>query len=198
MNHRNLSLLGALAFALAFAGTARAQSTQPDQPATPASTPATAPAAAPSAQPAVQDSAANSSAAADPSKAAAKKVWTNDDVGDLRANSAISTVGGKQPNQPKPGVKPATASRGKNAQWYSQQITRLQGQIPPIDQKIAALQDAISGKPVTEVRSFGGVRPDDWKDALARLQKQRADIEDKISSLRDDARHNGVPENQIP
>jgi hypothetical protein len=42
------------------------------------------------------------------------------------------------------------------------------------------------------------VRPDDWRDQLARLQKQRDDIVAKISALIDEARHNGVPANALP
>jgi len=51
---------------------------------------------------------------------------------------------------------------------------------------------------VQSTRTYGGTRIDDWHEELVKLQKQREDIETKISSLQDEARHNGVPENQIP
>lgn len=207
MNHLNLTFAAALAFAAATSAPVRAQDSQPAQPATPASTPTTAQDATPSnaaannatANSATPGSAAASSASpADPAKTPAKRVWTNDDVDTLRSSSAISTVGGNS-NSGKAGAKAATtAPRSKNAQYYYNQITKLQGQIPPIDEKISALQAAIEGKPVTEARQYGWSKPGDWPDALAQLQKQKADIQTKIQSLEDQARHVGVPDNQIP
>ena len=207
MDRLTLTLAAALAFAAASAP-ARAQDSQPAQPATPASAPATAQDATPSNATASNGATANSAtpsnapassaSPADPAKTPAKRVWTNDDVDTLRASSAISTVGGNSKSG-KPGAKDATAApRSKNAQYYYNQITKLQAQIPPIDEKIGALQAAIEGKPVTEVRKYGGVKPDDWQDELAQLQKQKADIQTKIESLEDQARHAGVPDNQIP
>ena len=49
-----------------------------------------------------------------------------------------------------------------------------------------------------ETRVYGGGHIDDWHEELVHLQKQRDDIEAKVSALQDEARHNGVPENQIP
>jgi hypothetical protein len=43
-----------------------------------------------------------------------------------------------------------------------------------------------------------GVKIDDWHDELARLQVQRTDVASKINALQDQARHSGVPENEIP
>jgi hypothetical protein len=51
---------------------------------------------------------------------------------------------------------------------------------------------------VQETRTYGGNRIDDWHEELLKFQKQREDIEAKISVLQDEARHRGVPENQIP
>ena len=92
-------------------------------------------------------------------KQPARKVWTDDDVGDLRDRSAISTVG---------------------------------------TTKIRQLQDALDGKAVNSVRTYGGVRADDWRDQLSRLRKQRDDISAKIAALEDEARHNGIAPNALP
>ncbi len=126
-----------------------------------------------------------------------KKVWTNDDVGDLRGRSAISTVGvaanTKQPKQQSTKVaSPATINS------YRNQILKLQAQLPDMDSKIADLQGVLSGNTVNSVRHATGAKIDDWHDELAKLQEQRAATVSKISELQDQARHSGVPENQIP
>src|SRR5215472_15957146 len=74
-----------------------------------------------------------------------KKVWTNSDLQDLRADSPISTVGKQNAAQAARSATRATPAR-YDQQWYSDQITKLQGQLPPIDQKIAELQAGIDGK----------------------------------------------------
>jgi hypothetical protein len=123
-----------------------------------------------------------------------KKVWTNDD-GRFHSPPSPSANASTKPagaaNKPKPN------NNGKNA-GYRAQITKLQGQIPPLDDKIAQLQAALNGQTTNAPRTYGWSKPDDWHDALARYQKQREDIEAKISALEDEARHNGVPESEIP
>jgi len=125
--------------------------------------------------------------------APAKKVWTNDDIHSGAPSSPDSNV---KPagtlNKPKPNAK------GKDAGWYRTQISKLQAQIPPLDEKISQLQAALNGQTVTSTRQYGGARPDDWRDELLRFQKQRDDIDAKIAALEDQARHDGVPENELP
>lgn len=127
-----------------------------------------------------------------------KKVWTNDDVTDLRDHSAISTVGEQNPKAAGVGHKPGQAARNKDASWYSDQIEKLQAKIRPLDDKIGQLQAALNGQTVSTTRQYGSVRPDDWRDQLARLQKERQDINVMIAQLRDEARHAGVALNAIP
>jgi hypothetical protein len=125
-----------------------------------------------------------------------KKVWTNDDVGDLRGHSAISTVGvarAKPPMQPASKVA-STATINS----YRNQILRLEGQLPDMDSKIAELEGVLSGNTVNSTRHASGAKIDDWHDELVRLQQQREETASKISDLQDQARHSGVPENQIP
>jgi len=122
-----------------------------------------------------------------------QKVWTNEDVQDLRDHSAISTVGKPQPPKPNPAETPNRNTPRGNAAWYREQILKLRAKLPPLNDSIQQLQDALSGKTVDSVRRYWGVRPDDWRDQLARLQKQRDDIQAKIAALQDEARHNGVP-----
>ncbi|MGH9701189.1 MAG: hypothetical protein ACRD52_17255 [Candidatus Acidiferrales bacterium] len=170
---------------LALGATAQAQSNAPAATGQAASATATIP-----------PSAVNSSTPAQ----AAKKVWTNEDMGDLRSGSTISTIQNKSQNGA--ARKPATSVKNRNANWYRSQITKLQAQIPPLDAKIAQLQSAIAGHsindPKTSSRPYGGVKPGDWQMQVNQYQQNREELLAKISALQDQARHAGVPDNDIP
>jgi hypothetical protein len=181
MNYRPLTFLAA-ALCVAGAGTAaRAQST---------SSGTSAPAAG-------QTTAANASPAT-PAPTAGKKVWTNEDVPDLRGESVISTVGS---TNAKPTSKPAPAAKNANAKSYQAQIERLEAQIPPLDAQIAELQAAIDGKPTgdgKESQRPRSVKTDSWSTEMQDLQKKRDDTLEKIAALKDQARHQGVAPNTLP
>lgn len=118
-------------------------------------------------------------------------------MGTVHNNSTISTFsnGAKKPANGK--TAPAKPN-SKSAQQYQNQIARLQAKLPPLDEQISELQAGLNGDTVNSTRHYSGVKLDDWRDQLARLQKQREDIVTQISALQDEARHNGVPDNQIP
>ncbi len=181
MNHRSLTLLAAV-LCMAGAGTAaRAQSS---------SSGAAAPAAS-------QTSATNASPAT-PAPPAGKKVWTNDDVSDLRGESVISTVGS---SNAKAASKPAPAAKNASAKSYQAQIERLEAQIPPLDAQIAELQAAIDGKPTGDGKTSQrprSVKTDDWSVEMQELQKKRDDTLEHIAALKDQARHQGVAPNTLP
>ena len=187
MGFARLRSFGLVAFLLTSvpggAAWAQEQSNAPVPPATPAGDPA--PATLQQATPATN-------------APATKRVWTNEDMGDLHRNSAISTFVAPAGKPAKPNEKPAGATKNPNAKRYQDQIAALRAKLPPIDDKISQLKAALSGNTVQETRVYGGAHIDDWHEELAHLQKQREDIETKISALQDEARHNGVPENQIP
>lgn len=173
-----------LIFAAAGATTVRAQNNQPaPPPASSAATPA-------------QATEPNSASSAPAAQTPEKKVWTNEDVGDLRTNSTISTFQPTAAKPAKPGPKPPTAS-ADDIRRYHDQIAKLEAQVPPLDDQIAKLHAALNGETVDETRHMG-VSIDDWRDQMARLQKKRDDILAKISTLQDQARHKGVPPNAIP
>jgi uncharacterized protein YukE len=133
-----------------------------------------------------------------PAPAPTKRVWTNDDIGDLHRNSTISTFSNPGSKPVAANGKPAPTVKTKDAKRYQDQITTLRAKLPALDEKISQLQGVLKGDTVQSARNAGGARIDDWHDELVKLQKQRDDIETKISSLQDEARHNGIPENQIP
>jgi hypothetical protein len=185
MKYRTLAFFSALVLCATLAASSRAQSSS----AGPSSgTPG------PTAEP---PSSQTSSTA--PTQPTTKKVWTNDDVSDLRDGPAISTFTEPNAKPNKPGAKPG--SKGRDAKWYQDQIAKLQAQIPPLDTQIAELQAAIEGKPTGDSRESRrpySVKADQWPTELAQLQKKRSDIETHISALEDEARHNGVSPNALP
>jgi uncharacterized protein YukE len=142
-------------------------------------------------------SAANSPPTNATTQPSAKKVWTNDDMGTIHKQPAISTFSAS--NAKAASVKKTAKTPGaKNGKQYREQILKLQAKLPPLDEQISQLQAGLNGQTVNSTRRYGGLRIDDWHDQLVRLQKQRDDIANTINSLQDEARHNGVPDNQIP
>jgi hypothetical protein len=137
------------------------------------------------------------SASPSPAPAPVKRVWTNDDVGDLRGRSIISTVGPATTKQPTAATKQNVANT-ETIRSYRDRILNLQKQLPNLDSKIAELQSTLNGNTVNSTRHVGGTVIDDWHVQLAKAQQQRDDLTAKISALQDQARHSGVPENQIP
>lgn len=120
--------------------------------------------------------------------ASAKRVWTNDDLSGLHKEASISSFG-SSPAPLKP-AKTTSPTPRRSAAWYREQIAKFQAKIPPID-----------GKPTGDAKKSErpyNVRADDWRAELNQLGKQRGDISDKISELRDQARHDGVPVSALP
>jgi hypothetical protein len=184
MSRRRLIFLAILFSTAVIAAPSRAQDN--------ASTPATAPSGdANQSSPQITP--------APPTQPAAKKVWTNDDLTDLRANHAISNAA---PNagSAKPVAKPATATN-KYAKSYQDQIAKLEAQIPPLDSQIAELQSAIDGKPTGDAKESTrprSVKIDDWSTEMQQLQQKRDDVQSRIAALEDQARSHGVAANTLP
>jgi uncharacterized protein YukE len=198
MNRRTLLFVAALALAAAVSvpEMARAQGGAAGQgaPAGDATTPAAVPAQSNTS--ATANANGTSSAITTAKAAPAKKVWTNEDMGDVHKNSVISTFSA---TSSKPGnTKAAGNAKSGNAKQYQDQITKLQAKLPPLDEQIAELQATLNGTAVNSTRHYSGTKIDDWHEELVQLQKQREDITAKISALQDEARRNGVPPNQIP
>jgi hypothetical protein len=126
-----------------------------------------------------------------------KKVWTNDNLGGSQSQPNDISASSQQNSDPT-STAPAKAQSRKDAKWYHDQIARLQAQIPSLDKTIAELQAALDGKTLNEPLHYGGNRIGDWKEQLQKLETKRQDTLDKIASLEDEARHNGVATNELP
>jgi hypothetical protein len=149
---------------------------------------------------AAQDS-STSQAAPSTAATAPKKIWTNDDVGDLRANSPMPPAGEQRGNSTPAGSGASAAPGRKDASWYHDQIEKLQKQLPPIEAKIADLEAAIDGKPTGDAKSSTrprGVKGGSWQDELAQTHQKHDDIAARIAALRDQARHAGISDSALP
>jgi hypothetical protein len=191
---RTIPSIAFLSLAVFCSASVKAQTVPPPVPADPSSSPAS------------QSSASNDKptpSSPSPATSTTKKVWTEEEMAGLHGKGAdsISQPGNAPANPYAPSTRPKGTSSNRDAKWYHDQIQNLQAKLPPIEKNIAMLQAAISGKPtgdaVTSTRP-SGVKTDDWGVQLAQAQKERDDILAKISALRDEARHKGVPPNALP
>ncbi len=153
---------------------------------------------------AAPDAPSSSSSATTPSQAppaASKKVWTNDNVTELRANSEISTVGRTSASPRDSGRKTVAGSKAHDANWYRDRIVNLEAKLPPLDSQIEQLREGIAGKAMGDGKSSSrprAVKGDSWSREEAELQNKRDGIAAHIDALRDQARHSGVAPNTLP
>jgi len=137
----------------------------------------------------------------------AKKVWTNDDMDQLRARGLISVVG-QEPSQAAPSEQatpsaaseasyPVYESRLDDPEWYAQTAAGLQAEL---DQRQADLQqqqealamakDRITQPGVNLDEPSVGVTP---AAALEVLQARVQEIQGRIDELADLARQHDIP-----
>jgi hypothetical protein len=130
-----------------------------------------------------------------------KKVWTNDDMGQLRTRGLISIVGQEAPAQAAPAVSveisfPVYESRLEDPTWYAEKAAELQS---ALDDAIAALQqernalaeakDGVTAPGVALDKPSVGVTPD---AALALFQAQVDDAQMRLDALSDLARQHNI------
>jgi hypothetical protein len=164
----------------------------------PAATPAVTPSSAPApAHPQAATCAPKPSETSDPAAAntaPAKKVWTNEDFG---THTAVAPKPAPRGNAHPPRSN-ANAQKASRANWYHQQIAKLNTQIATIDDQIAKYQSALRGEmqPATGLQEYH-IRRANWQTEIDKLQKQREDLETKIAGLVDAARHEGIESGQL-
>jgi hypothetical protein len=141
---------------------------------------------------------------------AQKKVWTNEDIDQLRDQGAggISVMGPAAPpatpsaQQGNPAAsgapaKPAKAPalpKEKDPEWYRQQLAPLYAALDRINTQLAAAQAAVDG----DSRGEGGVSMNTRapqgtpQEQVATLQNEQAQVQARIDALLDMARHNDI------
>jgi hypothetical protein len=133
-----------------------------------------------------------------------KKVWTNDDMEQLRARGLISIVGqeatepaAQAPARPAETTYPVYESRLDDPEWYAENAADLQAEL---DRRVADLQqeqealalakDRITQPGVAMDKPSIGVTPD---AALALLEAQVSDVQNQLDDLSELARQHNIP-----
>lgn len=130
-----------------------------------------------------------------------KKVWTNDDMGQLRARGLISIFGPAVNEAAAPSAGPASqpmhASRLQDPEWYAQQAADLQAEL---DKRGADLRDAqtalaqaadrVTQPGIDMGKGNVGVTPE---AGVAILQAEALEIQRQLDELSDLARQNNIP-----
>ena len=135
-----------------------------------------------------------------------KKIWTNDDIDQLRARSPISIVG-REPGEARqqgPGTPqsaqpafPVYESRLDDPTWYANQAAELQAEL---DRRMADVQQQLEAMTVVKDRvTEAGIAMDKPSvgvspaAALATLQGRVQEIQDQLGDLAELARQHGIP-----
>ena len=130
-----------------------------------------------------------------------KKVWTNDDMDQLRSRGLISIVGQEvteaAPQAPAETTYPVYASRLDDPEWYADQAAELQAEL---DDRAAALEQqrqamALAKERITQPgvamnKPSVGVTPD---AAIALLEAQVQEVQSQLDDLSDLARQHDIP-----
>jgi hypothetical protein len=136
-----------------------------------------------------------------------KKVWTNEDMDQLRARGLISIVGPEVneaaapatpvATEPTEAASPAYNSRLEDPEWYAEQAAKLQAEL---DERQAALQqqqtalaqaaDRNTQPGIALDKNNVGVTPE---SGLAILQAQVDEVQSELDELSDLARQNNIP-----
>lgn len=133
-----------------------------------------------------------------------KKVWTNDDMDQLRSRGLIS-IAGQEPAAPAtqaPAAQsettfPVYASRLDDPAWYADKAAELQSQL---DNRLAALQqeqqalalakeDRVTQPGVAMDQPSVGVTP---AGAVASFEAQLQEVQNQLDELNDLARQHGI------
>jgi len=149
---------------------------------------------------------------AQPAPKKAKKVWTNEDLAALPANSPVSsataaptgggsTVAGEAVPAGESGApaKPGALPPEKDPKVYQQKLEALRKRLEDVEAKIKTTQDAISGSKggsnaLTVTQQTEILRPE---DQMAALEKERQDIRQQIEDLEAEALKNGLSPGDI-
>ncbi len=126
-----------------------------------------------------------------------KKVWTNENMGDL-SGSVVSVVGKEasagETQKQKSGEKGARVPMEKDPQYYRMQLAPLHADIESTDAEIRKMREFLAGGHTGEGKLTVGrfSVPMNPADRIAQLQKHKSDVQAKINAIEDQARHNGI------
>lgn len=135
----------------------------------------------------------------------AGKVWTNDDLEQLRGGGAISVTGSETPAEPAAGTETAMEGGGENKEqaeatpkeqdpeYWQKKLEPLRKELAQIEQQ---LQQSRSGQGMASSNSLSlsnNAPGADVADTIRRLERRRTEVQQEISAIQDEARRLGVP-----
>jgi len=150
-------------------------------------------AAAQTSQP--QDSATPAEAKTPAETKKPKKVWTNEDI--PGSKGTISVVGDPKT---KPQPAPAKPANAQYVESVRKQLEKMQGQIADIDKQLVDLKKFSDREPSTSasgVKLNKAYEREPIEVQMRALQNQKKDLESKIDALLDEARKKGVESSQL-
>jgi hypothetical protein len=128
---------------------------------------------------------------------AKKKVWTNDDVGDL--NGPVSVVGDSKNGKTASKTGPDGSADAQYIANAKKQLEKLQTQLDDTKKQLTAFKEFQQGKaPEPTGYQLGkGYNRVPVDQQIASLEEKKKDLEQKISDLLDEARKKGVLPGQL-
>jgi hypothetical protein len=142
-----------------------------------------------------------------------RKVWTNDDIEQLRRKAPISVLGQAPPPEEAPGegeeaaeagakkagAEAAPYAREKDPKWYQQQLKPLRAELDRSEGELRRIRGLMAnpegGKSGVALGTpYFGLSPEDQLD---RLERRRRELQKKIDDLEDQARRNGIPHGSL-
>lgn len=126
-----------------------------------------------------------------------KKVWTNDNMGEV-SGSAISQVGDEKNGSF--GKNPAT--KPVNSQMvaaYRKQLTTLQAQIVGVDKQVAELKSFSKGETpgANGMQLHKGYSTEPIDDQVRKLEEKKKSLAAKMDAVLDAARKQGIEPGQL-
>jgi hypothetical protein len=126
-----------------------------------------------------------------------KKVWTNDNLGDV-SGSATSQVGERKSGSSTKGA-PARPASSQEIASYRKQLATLQGRLTGVDKQIADLKSFSKG----EVSGANGMQlhksysTEPVEDQVRKLEEKRKSLAAKMDAVFDAARKQGIEPGQL-
>lgn len=136
-----------------------------------------------------------------------KKVWSNEDLEELRGKVHLSVIGqppteapagsGEQPvaaDSEKSGARTERYVRAKDPKWYSEQVAALRAEIDRIDGESHRLREFRASARTSQGGLVLGQSniPLNPENQIQQLEAQRREVQRQIDALEDQARRNDI------
>jgi hypothetical protein len=128
-----------------------------------------------------------------------KKVWTNDNMGDVNA-SAISLVGDAKKSSPAKSTAPTPAPASSQVvAAFRKQLTALQAQSANIDKQIAELKSFSKGETpgANGMQLHKGYSTESVDDQVRKLEEKKKSLAAQMDAVYEAARKRGVEPGQL-